>query len=42
MKTIDRANVDAVGIAALDAGFGYDVGHAVSFFILVIALPHTD
>jgi hypothetical protein len=31
METVDRANVDAIGVAALDAGLGHHVCHAVSF-----------
>ena len=26
-EAIDRADIDAVGVFALDAGFGYDIGH---------------
>src|SRR5690606_1675558 len=27
METVDGTDVDAIGVAAADAGFGYDVGH---------------
>ncbi len=29
-EAVDRANIDAIGVAALDAGFGDNVGHGGS------------
>ena len=30
LEAVDRADIDAVGVAALDAGFGDNVGHGGS------------
>ena len=32
VKTVDRADLDAIHVFAADAGFGDDIGHGVRFF----------
>jgi hypothetical protein len=33
IETIDRANLDAIGIFALDTRFNHDIGHAALLWV---------